>query len=327
MYEVTSGGSTEQGISLGRPKNLADVEAAFFNHEWGKLGWCPGKSRVVRIGADARRKADESPVWRDRNRLMVSPYHLSDRWLAEIHEDIARFDPEFIHAYPSCAVELAKFIRRTERAKIPLRGLLLASEPLLRTNISLLQSVFDCTISVNYGLTERTNIAFATVPPGQTDLHYRINPVYGYQENFQHEDGRSEIVGTSYWNTFMPLIRYRTGDFGEIAGHEIHNMDGRDQEFLITRTGSRIPGLSIVIDEYTWAYVSQYQIFQKNPGEIEIRVVLRTNCSPEILDKILASQKGRWGGFFDITLRTVPEIPRTRSGKNRLVVREFQTSS
>ena len=85
---------------------------------------------------------------------------------------------------------------------------------------------------------------------------YRLNPLYGYFEN-RCVEGQFEIVGTSFWNDVMPLIRYCTKDFGFIGKNgELEKIDGRAQEFLIDKLGSRIPGLSIVIDEPTWNFVN-----------------------------------------------------------------------
>ena len=51
----TSGGSTGRGIKVFNNLEEILIERAFYDYEWGKLGYNP-KSKVVRIGADGIKK-------------------------------------------------------------------------------------------------------------------------------------------------------------------------------------------------------------------------------------------------------------------------------
>lgn len=319
---ATSGGSTGQGIGLWRNKRLADVEKAFFMHEWGKFGFSLDKSRYLRIGADARRLAHEPPTRVVGNRLMLSPYHLSERHTAEIVQQLNRYQPDFIHAYPSSAAELAALVERAGLS-IRVKAVLLASEPATLEQLRLIGRVFNAPISVNYGLTERTNIAFATFRDGSLNP-YCFDPLYGFSEN-RIQGGQHEIVGTSLWNDVMPLIRYCTNDFGAIDGQgRCARLEGRNQEFLVDRTGNRIPGLSIVIDEVTWDFIRLYQVRQTRAGSITIAVVPRHGALDEAQARfILDAQQKRWGSFFDVELEEVGDIPLSPGGKRRLVISEL----
>jgi phenylacetate-CoA ligase len=318
MY-ATSGGSSGQGIGLWRTKRLADIEKAFFTHEWGKRGFSFDKSRILRIGADARRLAHEEPVRVLGNRLMLSPYHIHEQHKAAIVEAIQRFRPEFVHGYPSSVTALAELVEPGVLDVQP-KAVLLASEPGTPAQIASIRRLFNCPVSLNYGLSERTNLAFMDADDtGLSD--YRFNPLYGWNENYM-EGERAEIVGTSLWNDVMPLIRYRTNDFGRIdADGRCAAIDGRGHEFLVDRSGKRIPGLSIVIDEVTWDFVRLYQVRQRKAGEITLAVVPRHgSLNEEQRAFVLDAQQRRWGGFFDISLQEENDIPLAPNGKRKLVV-------
>ncbi len=319
LLYATSGGSSGQGIGMWRSKRLADIEKAFFTHEWGRFGFSFDKARILRIGADARRLAHEAPTRVAGNRLMLSPYHLDAAHRAAILGAIARFRPAYVHAYPSSAAALAELLRPGDLA-LPVRAVLLASEPATPAQLAAIRRLFRCPVSLNYGLSERTNLAFA----GYDDEglgNYRFQPLYGWSENRIDED-RCEIVGTSLWNDLMPLIRYRTGDYGRIgAGGRCAAIDGRGQDFLVDRSGRRIPGLAIVIDEVTWDFVRLYQVRQRRPGAITLAVVARHGVlSAEQRAFVLDAQQRRWGGFFDIALQEERDIPLAPNGKRKLVV-------
>ena len=321
-YQKASSGSSGQGIVLWRTKRTADVEKAFLDNLWKHWDWSAAHSRILRMGDDSRRKMNEYPVCYEHNRLMVSSLHLTDTWLSEIYVRAKQFAPEFVHAYSSCAITLARFITESGRPPLKVRAVMLTSEPLPVRWLATLQKAFDADISIHYGLTERTNFAEATVRRGQQALDYRINPIYGHQENYVHPDGRPEIVGTSYWNTVMPLIRYRSGDFGVIANGRLERMEGRDLEYLVTKQGKCVPGLSVEPEMMLWQSVSQLQVYQPKPGKVVFRVIPKPGTTKSDLDAALATFNPLWADYFDMSMTIVDQISTTPTGKTRLVVRE-----
>lgn len=318
MY-ATSGGSSGQGIGLWRTKRLADIEKAFFSHEWGKLGFSFDKSRILRIGADARRLAHEEPARVVGNRLMLSPYHVHEQHKAAILDAIKRFRPDYVHGYPSSVTALSELLQPGE-LDVQVKAVLLASEPATPGQLASIRRLFRSPVSLNYGLSERTNLAFLQVDDTGAS-EYRFDALYGWNEN-RMDGERAEIVGTSLWNDVMPLIRYRTGDYGLIgADGRCPGIDGRGHEFLVDRSGKRIPGLSIVIDEVTWDFVRLYQVRQSKAGEITLAVVPRHgSLNDEQKAFVLDAQQRRWGGFFDISLQEEHDIPLAPNGKRKLVV-------
>lgn len=318
LHYATSGGSTGEGIGLWRNKRLADIERAFFAAEWGKFGFSFDKSQYLRIGADARAKANEPPTRINGNRLMLSPYHVNAGHRSAILAALRSFKPAYIHAYPSVAADLADLLAGEELG-FQVKAVLLASEPATASQLSAIARAFGCPISVNYGLTERTNIAFARYEGGKA-LGFQFDDLYGVNEN-RVIDGRAEIVGTSLWNDVTPLVRYCTKDFGAIDGRGVCDLiEGRSQEFLVDRFGGRIPGLSIVIDEVTWDFVRLYQVRQRKAGAISIAVVPRGDAmTVEQKEFVLNAQMKRWGSFFDVELEQVSDIPLGKNGKRKLV--------
>jgi phenylacetate-CoA ligase len=319
LLYAASTGSSGQGIGVWRSKRLTDIEKAFYNHEWKSYGFSFHRSRYLRIGADAVRPATEPPARAAGNRLLLSPYHLSTSYKAAIVSALNRFRPEYLHAYPSCAAALAELIQPGE-LDFQLRAVLLASEPVMPLQAAAIKRLFGCPISISYGLTERTNLAFSSWEGGASSP-YRFQPLYGFSEN-RMVDGLAEIVGTSLWNDVMPLIRYRTGDFGLIdARGQCAAIDGRDQEFVIDRYGNRISGLSIMIEAETFDFVRIYQIRQSAPGLITIAVVPRHGpLTREQRQQLLDIQLKYWGPQFDIGLDEVDDIPASASGKRQFVI-------
>lgn len=321
LHYAASNGSTGTGIGVWRSKRDGDIEKAFYVHEWGKFGFRFDSSRHVRIGCDAVRPLDAPPTWRFGNRLMLSPDHLQPAQRAAIVAALNRFRPHYIHAYPSSALALAELLAPGD-LEFPLRAVLLASEAAAPSQLALITRVFGAPVSISYGMTERTNLAFATCT-GAAPGPYRFEPLYGYTET-RASDGRSEIVGTSLWNQTMPLIRYCTRDFAVIDEHGYCKaIEGRLQEFVLDRHGNRLPGLTIALDASSWDFVKACQLYQREPGKVTLRVVpRRQGLSPEQMRALLADPVRHWGCGIEFDCVEVPEIDDAPGGKRRFVVNE-----
>lgn len=317
----TSGGSSGRGIGVWRTKGENDIETAFVLSEWGKLGLDWEKSRIVRIAADPTKQKGEDPFQFWRNRLLISTFHFHSRWMDEIYGAIVAFKPDFIWSYPSNVQMLAAYMEEHAKPPMRLRGLVLSSETLLDHQYTLFKRIFDAPVSDLYGLTERTNMAFLHEAGGRDGYYYRLVETYGYSENYRDEYGNDEIVGTSYWNMAMPLIRYRTGDIGTIeAGGVIRKLQGRGQDSFIDRKGNRLLAMSVRLPDYAWDYVSAYQLLQNRAGELVIRIVPKKNLTEAIKASILKDTRDKYGEFFDAEIEVVNEIEWTRAGKRRLII-------
>jgi phenylacetate-CoA ligase len=316
---ATSSGSTGFGIGVWRTKRLADIEKAFYMRAWSRYGFSFDKARYLRIGADSARPAHAAPtrVWG--NRLMLSPYHLNPRHKRAIAEAINRFGPRYIHAYPSTVAALADLFE-PGNLDVEISAILLASEPAKPHQMDVMAQLFRCPVSISYGLTERTNLAFAEYRSGELSA-YQFDGRYGWNEN---RDG--EIVGTSLWNDVMPLIRYRSGDYGVIdATGQCAGIEGRDQDFLVDRHGNRITGLSIHIAPSTWEFARNYQVRQDKPGAITLVLVPREGgITTAQVEAVRNVQLARWGSLFDIAVEVVPDVECTAAGKHRFVVSRLQ---
>ena len=215
---LTTGGSTgvpagfylQKGVS--RPKEQAFLEAM-----WRRAGYFDGARLAVIRGhvtsSEARGKITCYDATRDW--LMLSSYHLTTERLPEYLDTLEKFRPDLLHAYPSAALQIAEFLEKAGQTwRVPMRGLLCGSEQLTLPQKRLLERVFQCRVYRWYGHAERVVLA----GEGKTSELFYFWPQYGYVEfGPPDEDGLCEVIGTSFHNLVMPLIRYRTGDYVRLA--------------------------------------------------------------------------------------------------------------
>lgn len=328
---ITTGGSTgmpvgfylQRGVS--RPK-----EQAFLEAQWRRGGYFEGARLVVMRGAVTSRTSEGAISSYDATRdwLMLSSYHLTERRLPEYLDEVSRFRPDVLHAYPSAALQLAELLARSGRRwPVPLRCVLAGSERLTAPQKRMLEDVFSCRVYAWYGHAERVVLAGAG---RSSDLLY-FWPTYGYVEFGPPDDeGLREVIGTSFHNLVLPLIRYRTGDYVRVhdpaaAGSEfswpaVEAVEGREQEFLVTATGRRISLTAFNMHDDSFDEIYALQFFQSEPGRAELRYVAGPAFRPDRLGRIESVLRTKLGDDFEVSLRQVDEIEKTARGKGRWLV-------
>ena len=329
---MTTGGST--GVPVGfylhkgvsRPK-----EQAFLEAQWRRAGYFDGARLAVIRGHVTTDRSEGRIASYDatRNWLMLSSYHLTAARLPEYLDKITRFRPDILHAYPSAALQLAEFLNRSgDEWPVPLRCLLAGSERLTGPQKRLLERTFGCRVYHWYGHTERVVLAGAG---RSSDLLY-FWPAYGYVEFGPPDDeGLQEVIGTSFHNLVMPLIRYQTGDYVRVHDPErdgpkefgwpaVQAIEGRSQEFLVSATGRRISLTAFNMHDASFDSVYALQFFQEEMGVAELRYVASPDFDRARLPVIESAVRRKLGDDFNVTLREVAEVEKTARGKGKWLV-------
>ncbi len=327
---LTTGGST--GVPVGfylhkgvsRPKEQAFLEAM-----WCRAGWSRGaRLAVIRgqvVSSEARGRIARYDATRDW--LMLSSYHLTGERLPEYLAAIEKFKPDLLHAYPSAALQLAEFLEKAGQSwRVPLRAVLCGSERLTLPQKRLLERVFNCRAYRWYGHAER--VVLAGEGRG-SELAY-FWPQYGFVEfGPPDEDGLREVIGTSFHNMVMPLVRYRTGDFVRLADENsekefpwpaVVDVVGREHEFLVSATGRRVSLTAFNMHDAIFDDLYAVQFFQGEPGRAEFRYVPAPQFHTSRLADIEAGIRRKLGDDFQIAFREVSETEKTARGKHRWLV-------
>jgi phenylacetate-CoA ligase len=329
---ITTGGSTgvpvgfylQRGVS--RPKEQAFLEAM-----WRRVGYRPGdrlaliRGQVTSPNAAGRIHAFDAT----RNWLVLSSYHLTTERLPEYLEQIESFQPDFLHAYPSAALQLAEFLESARQTwRTPLRAILCGSERLTLPQKRLLERVFQCRAYRWYGHSERAVLA----GEGRLSELFHFWPTYGFTEFGPPDaEGLREVIATSFHNLAMPLIRYRTGDSVRLAEATdpadlefpwpaAVEIAGREHEFLVSRNGRRISLTALNMHDASFDDLYAVQFFQTEPGVAEFRYIPGPAFHPSRLDGIRNVVGQKLGDDFQLTLRQVHEVEKTSRGKQRWLV-------
>lgn len=325
---ITTGGSS--GVPVGfdlhkgvsRPKEQAYLEA-----QWSRRGYNVGdRVAVIRGGVtSSKARGCISSYDATRDWLILSSYHLTAERLPEYVAALNRFQPCHLHAYPSAALMLARGMEQAGlKLDFPLTSLLCGSEKLTADSQNELERFFGARVFHWYGHSERVVLA----GQGRQSNALHFWPTYGFVEFGEPDaEGICEIIGTSFHNHVMPLIRYRTGDFcrpveegREYDWPAVGVVVGRDYEFLVSGTGRRISLTAINMHDRIFEGLMAVQFFQERAGAVECRVQPGPLWSASRLGEIRAGLLAKLGDDFTLSLREVAEVEKTSAGKHRWLV-------
>lgn len=335
---ITTGGSTGVPVGFYLHKGISRAkETAFLETVWQRGGYFDGARLALLRGhvTSARAQGTISTYDATRDWLVLSSSHLTPERLPEYLAELARFQPDLLYVYPSSALRLAELLERAGRPwPLPLLGLLCGSERLTAPQKQLLERVFRCRAYSWYGHSERVVLA----AEGRRSGHYYFVPQYGYAEfGPPTPEGLREVIGTSFHNEVMPLVRYRTGDYvrlvepegGSAAGEPgalefpvpaASEIAGREQEFLVSGSGRRISLTAFNMHDAIFDHLYAVQFYQERPGFAEFRYVPGPGFQPGRVAAIESGIRRKLGDDFTLALRPVSDVEKTPAGKHKWLV-------
>ncbi|MBS8265635.1 phenylacetate--CoA ligase family protein [Mesobacillus boroniphilus] len=258
--------------------------------------------------------------------MIYSSFHLTEKNMKYYIESLNKFKPHAIDGFFMSMCDIAGYI---ERHNIKLEftpvAIFPTSETLTKSGRELLERVFNCKVYDQYASSE--GAPFVTECKNQV-LHMELGSGV-----FEHVKADSdEILVTSFTTHGTPLIRYRIGDsmvFGTensschcgINAPVIKEIHGRKLDFLYTSDGAKINGGNIAnLFKNMPNALIRAQTIQDKMGEIVIKLEVDKKLYKPEYDNLLKDEFiHKFGLNTKITIEHVPEIPREKSGKFRMI--------
>jgi phenylacetate-CoA ligase len=336
---ASTGGTT--GIPLTLVRSLSGVvfEQACQDRLIEQLGADPHGRVAILRGDNIKDPSDlKPPHWIKANggrSLIFSSNVLNHETVRDYARALREFAPTLLCAYPTSLECLCRLLRQHgEQVSVP--NVLTSSEVLKREAWLLARETLGCHLADYYGQAERVAFAYAFEPRS-----YRFQPSYGHVElrpfaSAQIADagqgGLYEIVGTSFWNNLMPLVRYRTGDLVRLPDHwgerEIEEVTlglrsfsgvlGREQEILVCPEGVRLTGIDQIPRDVK--HVLRIQVIQENLNEVRILVLPAAGYGERDAAQLLENARAKVPSSMQLSIETVQWLERTPRGKTPLVI-------
>ena len=279
-YRLNTGGSSGEPTAFWGDRECWAREWAHMHTIWEMLGYDYRDLKLAIRGRNlGKRPFSYNPV---HNEYIINTYLNVKDYAAKLTRLFAKRNIKWFHGYPS---SIYQFILECEEAYgkdgthelfKSVRGLLLSSEfplPYMKEKLN----EYGLKWISWYGHTEMCVLAYDK----DCENRYRPFATYGLAEV---ENGH--LIGTSFHNFEMPLIRYDTGDLVEATKISTGGMveefairEGRSGDFIEDKNGKKIPLTALIFGRHHRAFdVADYiQIGQTEPGRATLYVTMKND--------------------------------------------------
>lgn len=338
-YWTTTGGSGRNPTSICLCNSSYGVEWKHMHHIWRSCGVPYLRRRDLKLTFRGYHLREGELVRFDPiyNELSVDPFQLNDVNFGKFLGLVRRHKVSCLHGYPSL---ISLFMERLKARGegFPVNLIFLGSEGASAELKHAMADFFNARVISWYGQTEKVSLAYDADASGQF-----VNfSSYGYTWILNpDENGVGEIIGTTFVNRAMPLVNYRTGDYGRIQPQNriredgsalqvlvIDRLQGRwGKDFVYRSKGDKIPTSAINLHDGIQQKIVFYQIEQNEYGKIEVKVLPKQGFrEDEISRELGASLSNRLKGFEVrcVAVKSDSEFVRSPRGKMIMLVQNLK---
>lgn len=331
-----TGGTSGIGLTLYRDHHVLAFRRAIDLVTPRYYGWRNGQWQGWLWGASADIIAPRGLKARLMRQLGDRTYYVDAMHLTE--ENYRRFidltrlhRPTYLSAYPTIAFDLATRIQAGEIQPFRVPVVCLTAEPVYDFQRRKISETFADHVYERYGSREIGTAALEC--PAHNGLHYFTESVCFEDVDRGPDMPGKSLVVTDLVNRVMPLIRYQTGDFGEIdrspcscgrTSPRIKNIQGRETDVVWCPDGHGVAGFMIVSLVGSQEIHAPVQLEQDRLDHLTIRIEGQTGQWAAQLRRLTEIFKREISADMTFDVQWVDRIERAPSGKYRYVMSSVQ---
>jgi len=263
------------------------------------------------------------------NQIHMSTYHLGyDTW-KYYFDKLRGAKVKFLRGYPSAVGLLAKFISQNNKY-LPLKAVILGSEPIYEWQKIAIKGAFNCPIYNNYSQAER--VLSGANCGSSRNLHLIMEAGIAEFEPSPYINGKYNMVATSLVNYGMPLIRYQLGDITSFVSvncscgrkyQMISPVETKLEDFIITPSGKFISASLLTFPFKKAKSIISSQIVQYDINKLMVNIVTNKLFSNDDKKDLIRNIESCIEKGMHIKVKKVNEIARTENGKHRFVISNY----
>lgn len=335
LREVHTSGTTGKALTLFKhPLSITKQWAVWYRHR-ARFNSKVGDLHVNFTGKQVVPTSQiKPPYWRYNsasNQFLINMQHITDSKIKDIIAFLNTIQPKFYSGYPSIISEVARLGLEHNLAlkdECKPEYIFCGAENTLDYQKYAMQEWAGATITDQYGLTEGScNMSRCEYGYYHEDFEFChiecVDP-----EILPSGRKRGRLVGTSFSNPAMPLIRYDTGDIAIWAPDDYQCQCGRKSSVIesvegrIDDTIKLVDGRRIMRFDYLFKgtdSIKEAQVCQYKEGEVVIEIVMRVGFSTDIEEELKRSFSQWICKDTKVLIKQVDAIEKSSSGKFRAV--------
>lgn len=329
LVHASSSGSTGEPLQYYTTNYAYGFNLACAIRAWYWMGYQLG-DRYVKIS-----QYDRSKIKRIQDLLNNSKYlpakELSEEYFKLIVKSINSFKPKIIRGYPDQMLFLSDYIKANNLDVYTPHALTTTGSTLRMSTRDRIESVFGVPVYDAYRCEGGANVSQCENRESfHSSVEYAITEIISNGKEVNHGE-KGYLITTDLQNLAVPFIRYDTQDIVTKGAEKcscgrhlmtISKIDGRDSDFLLTPSGKFL--IDVQFDGWfpEVSSVDQYQIYQKYRDLIIIRLVVNDLFDDKEEKRILSYWQKYIGLDTKVEIEILDEIPLTKSGKRRYLIRD-----
>lgn len=237
---------------------------------------------------------------------------------------ITKYKPKIMVAYPSAAMIIAKEIRENNINETSIQKIFLSGENLTPYSKKFIADAYGAEVFDDYGANEVGGIAIECF---KGNNHIWGDSVIveilknGESVSFGEE---GDITVSTLTNFVNPFIRYNLHDVGKRVEETcscnnnyplMEIIQGRANDLVYLPDGSSYPVLRINPFIATVPGIKQFQVIQEKTDYIKIKIIKGKNFDSDKTINQITSKLGKVLGEIVINVEVVDEIPKQSTGK------------
>lgn len=271
------------------------------------------------------------PAWRinlPMRQTYFSLFHLTDANMQGVVDYLDAHAYDYVSGFPSALVVVASWMNARGRTlRRPPRAVATGAETLLDLQRRQIAQAFGTVVTDQYGLTEGC-VNISECEHGR----YHVDADFAFAEFLPLDDpkGPRRIVGTTFFNDAMPLIRYDTGDVATPVDEAcpcgralpvVGKIDGRIEAVIRTPDGRNVGRLDYIFKDAKT--VVEAQIVQTAIDQVVLRLVRAPGYSQADEAVVRQMTQKYLGETVALRFEYVEAIPREPNGKFRGVISQL----
>jgi phenylacetate-CoA ligase len=329
MILTGSSGSTGEPLQYYITKDAYSMNIVSNLRGWYWMGYRLGDS-YAKLSQNPRNSNTKKIQDKINNCYYLLVQQLTDENFSKIVKDIQNYKPKFVRGYPDPLLFLANYINKNNICLPSIFAVNTTGNILFPENRKIIENTFKCKVFDSYSCEGGANVfECETHKCYHSSMEYAITEIIsnGHEVN-SGEKGR--VITTDLINYAVPFIRYDTQDYVTKSKEKcscgrnllpIEKIDGRDSDILITPKGKYL-----IVHNFTGYFewidsVEQFQIRQDKIDEFDIILIVNSKYTHEIERKIFKYWEEYINENVKIEINVVDDIPLTKSGKRRFLIR------
>ena len=325
VLNVYTSGSTGTPLMIAQDKYSRAAKYASTLRAMNWAGYKLGCKWFSLWGVYATTKPTAYGIDKQLNKLYYSNNLMTEENNIEVGKLLNKFKPRFFSGYALSFLELGKTLRKNGINIHSPKGIMVYGGWLPEELRKDIEDLYNAPVYDFYSHSENTvmiNERFRAQKMFVEDYFYPEFIRYDKEYNM------GELVGTSFYNYAMPLIRYKTRDIIEFDHNKesiygfrkITTILGRDDDYLLMQDGRKVLSSQRAIYGINWIKACQY--IQDYYDHITINIIPDENFNPSDYGIIRERMKEITKTDIKVDFKLVDSLPKNEFGKSRFIIRD-----